>query len=263
MSLPPDLTQALTALTAFPRLLVAVDFDGTLAPLVSDPAAARPYPGTAQALRDLAARPATAVAVISGRALGDLAALTGLDAPVHLVGSHGAEFDAGFAQLLDDGARELHARLLTTLKSIVDDIAGVGLEVKPASVAVHVRNAAVDVAEQVLREVREGPAGWAGVHVTEGKSVIELAVLDTDKGAALELLRERTEADAAVFFGDDVTDEKAFRRLRPGDVGVKVGEGESNAAFRVAEPADVLAALKFLLQERTATRNSRDPTFGE
>ncbi len=248
--LPADLVAALLATARTPRLLVASDYDGTLAPLVADPAAARPHPESVQVLGELATLGDTAVAVVSGRALRDLTALSGLGAPVHLVGSHGAEFADGFVHEIDADAVALHARLHAELTSILDGHRGVGLETKPASIAVHVRNAPAGLGERVLKRVRTGPAGWGGVHVTEGKAVIELAVIATDKGQALELLRSRTDSGAAVFFGDDVTDEKAFRRLHAPDVGVKVGGGASLAAFRVAATEHVATALALLLRER-------------
>ena len=61
---------------------------------------------------------------------------------------------------------------------------------------------------------------------TAGKAVLEFAVISTDKGEAVDILREQTASTAVVFLGDDVTDEKAFARMRDGDVGVKVGPGE-------------------------------------
>ena len=61
-------------------------------------------------------------------------------------------------------------------------------------------------------------------------------MISTDKGEAVDILREQTASTAVVFFGDDVTDEKAFRRMRDGDVGVKVGPGDTVAGFRVESP---------------------------
>ncbi|WP_127781867.1 trehalose-phosphatase [Rhodococcus sp. X156] len=252
MGLPVDLCAALETIAATPRLLVTSDYDGTIAPFVSDPSQAFPREDAIELLNALADLPDTAVALVSGRARDDLAVLSGAGADVQLVGSHGAEFAAGFTRPQGPAEQDLHRRLHATLQAIAADRPGVSLEVKPASIAVHVRNAAMDVGKQVLELVRLGPATWSGVQVTEGKAVIELAVIETDKGLALNLLREQHEATAVVFFGDDVTDEKAFRVLRADDVGVKVGEGVSAARYRVGEIDDVLSALRVLLDLRSA-----------
>jgi trehalose 6-phosphate phosphatase len=86
----------------------------------------------------------------------------------------------------------------------------------------------------------------------EGKAVVEFAVISTDKGEAIDILRERQDATAVVYFGDDVTDEKVFRRLRATDVGVKVGEGDTLAGYRVESPDDIADALEYLLRARSA-----------
>jgi trehalose 6-phosphate phosphatase len=244
--LPAELTEALTAAARSPHLLVTSDFDGTLAPIVNHPGDARPLPAAADALRALAELPETTAALISGRALRDLAALSGLAAPVQLVGSHGAEFDTGFAHDIDT---ELLRRITEELRAIAAQRPGVTVETKPASVALHVRNAAPGDGEAALAEARKAAEAW-DAHATAGKAVLEFAVLDTDKGEAIDILRERNGATAAVFFGDDVTDEKAFKRLRDGDIGVKVGDGDTAAGYRVESPEDVALALELLLAER-------------
>ncbi|MEU4444923.1 trehalose-phosphatase [Actinosynnema sp. NPDC050801] len=251
-ALPAELRRAIVQLARTPRLLVACDYDGTLAPIVANPEDARPLPESVGALRSLAGLHETTTAVISGRALRDLATLSRLPSEVHLVGSHGSEFDVGFVHALDADAKQLHRRLEIRLEEIVAGHEGVGLEVKPASIAVHVRRADPAVGERVLDDVRTGPATWDGVQVTEGKAVIELAVVQTDKGHALDVLRHRASATAAVFVGDDVTDEKAFARLSGPDVGIKVGDGESLAQYFVDDTLDVATVLAFLLEERRA-----------
>ncbi|MGH3916312.1 MAG: trehalose-phosphatase [Pseudonocardiaceae bacterium] len=249
-ALPVELRRALVALARSPRLLVASDYDGTLAPIVEDPNLAFPRQESVVALRLLAGLPDTTVAVISGRALRDLATLSRLPGEVHLVGSHGSEFDAGFLHALAPSAVALRQRLHDELVQLTAGRDGVSLEIKPASVAVHVRRAAADVAEQVLSAVLAGPCRWDGVQVTEGKAVVELAVVQTDKGVALDLLRHQVGATAAVFLGDDVTDEKVFARLAGPDLGIKVGGGETRAGFRVGSTDEVAFALAFLVEER-------------
>jgi trehalose 6-phosphate phosphatase len=238
-----DLDAALDELAGVPRLLVALDFDGVLAPIVDVPSEARPLPASAAAL------PGTTVALLSGRGLADLAAVSGLAAVAADHPDRGGEPDDGGA-VLDDAQQARLDALTAELEALVDGEPGVRLERKPAGVAVHVRGAAPDVAERVLDAVRRGPAARDGVDATPGKSVLDLAVLQVTKGLALDVLRDRVAADAVLFAGDDVTDETAFAVLRDGDVGVKVGEGETAAAHRVPGPPEVAALLERLLDLR-------------
>jgi trehalose 6-phosphate phosphatase len=245
-AVPPDLQRALTEAAQAPRLLVTSDFDGTLAPIVNNPADARPLAEAAAALVELANLPSTASALISGRALDTLRSLSSMPETVHLVGSHGAEFDTGFVHDIDRG---LLARIVDELQTIAEGRPGVTVEPKPASVALHVRNASALDAQAALHAARGASEAW-DAQLTEGKAVLEFAVISTDKGEAVDILREQHDATSVVFFGDDVTDEKAFRRLRDGDVGVKVGPGDTLANYRIETPEDVAAALEFLLDAR-------------
>lgn len=248
---PHLLDAALARLATVPRLIVALDFDGVLAPIVEIPSAARPLPGSAAAIGALATLPDTTVALVSGRGLADLAAVSGFGAPVRLVGSHGGEPDDG-GPVLGEEQLALKAELTTALEDLVAGAAGVMLEDKPAGVAVHVRNADPAVGERVLDAVRRGPAGWDEVEATAGKAVLDLAVVQVSKGAAVDALRERLGADGVLFVGDDVTDETVFIRLGPRDVGVKVGDGDTAAGHRVPGPPDVAALLERLLAARHA-----------
>ncbi|SEF29487.1 trehalose-phosphatase [Amycolatopsis pretoriensis] len=249
-ALPAELRRAIVQIARTPRLLVACDYDGTLAPITLNPDEARPLPESVGALRSLAGLHETTTAVISGRALRDLATLSRLPSEVNLVGSHGSEFDIGFIHALDEKARELHRRLEAELEQLVLDVPGVSLEVKPASIAVHVRRAEHEAGRRVLAAVHNGPSTWEGVSTTDGKEVVELAVVQTDKGRALDILRHQVGATAAIFLGDDVTDEKAFARLSGPDLGIKVGDGETLAGYHVPDTVDVALVLAFMLEER-------------
>jgi trehalose 6-phosphate phosphatase len=244
------LQRALAKAAATPRLLVTSDFDGTLAPIVNNPADARPLPEAAAALEELAGLPDTVAALISGRALSVLRELSGLSAGVQAVGSHGAEFDTGFAHDIDT---VLLDEMVETLNSIAAGRPGVTVETKPASVALHVRNASDADGAAALALATEAAGSW-DAHTTAGKAVLEFAVIVTDKGEAVDILRNRCAATAVVFLGDDVTDEKAFRRMRDGDIGIKIGPGETLADFRVDSPADVAAVLRYLADARLPDR---------
>lgn len=241
----------LDALAQLPVLLVASDYDGTLSEIVEDPSAARPYREALVALKSLAELPRTHVAVISGRSLADLDAHIGHPQHLHLVGSHGSEFDPGFAGSLDGESLRLRLEVESELKKVASRFTGVSLEPKPASVALHYRRADPSVHAEVIEAVEQGPAKLDGVHVGHGKCVVELSVISTNKGEALARLRHRLGASGAVFFGDDVTDERAFETLSGPDLGIKVGEGESSASARVSGPVEVARTLAALAERRS------------
>ena len=101
------------------------------------------------------------------------------------------------------------------------------------------------------RRFTSRPAALDGVFVTQGKNVVEIAVREASKGAAIERLTEQADAGVAVFIGDDVTDERGFARLRTQDVGIKVGEGETVAGHRVADIPAVVRLLGTLADLRS------------
>jgi trehalose 6-phosphate phosphatase len=157
------------------------------------------------------------------------------------VGSHGAEFDGPLSGELADRRDQLAA----VLAPVVAGTPGARLEVKPASVAVHVRPVADrDLAASVLREARA--LADSSLTLKPGKDVLEVAMTDADKGSALRRLRADVGAVAALYMGDDVTDEDGFRALEPDDVTIKVGPGETAARYRVPDTAGALEALRRL-----------------
>jgi trehalose 6-phosphate phosphatase len=242
--LDQGLATALDELVTHRPLLLASDYDGVLARLRDDPAAAVPEPGVGDLLARLAAVDEVTVALVSGRGVADLQATSGFTGPFRWIGSHGAEFDG---PLTGDLAVRRDA-LAADLAPLVDAVPGARLEVKPASVAVHVRPVADrDAAARLLADAAAGPGAASDLTAKPGKDVLELAVTDADKGSALARLRGELGAQAVLYLGDDVTDEDGFRALGPGDVTVKVGPGETAAGHRVADLTGVRAVLDRLV----------------
>ena len=237
----PELDAALTTLAARRPLLVASDYDGVLARLRDDPSAAVPEPGVAEVLSRLAGADDVTVALVSGRGVADLQATSALSGPFRWVGSHGAEFDGPLAG-------ELAARrdaLVERLAPVVAGTPGARLEVKPASVAVHVRQVPDRFAGVSLLEQARVLADTS-LTLKPGKDVLEMAMTDADKGTALRRLRQELGSAGALYLGDDVTDEDGFRALRADDVTVKVGAGDTAARYRVADIGGALALLRRL-----------------
>lgn len=201
-------------------LLVALDFDGTLSPIVPAPEQARPLGGALEAVRGLLECPGTNVAIVSGRDVQDL--LHRLDGwpPIWLAGSHGRTILAPGEEPAPSVA---DPRLAWVREAAVLD--GIRREAKTFSVAFHWRGR------------REGePVGWIrdlvlrarreGLEVLEGRQVLEILVPGTTKDLALLDLRKRTASKDLVYAGDDLTDLEAILLAAERGVGLFVKSGE-------------------------------------
>ncbi|MET3720900.1 MULTISPECIES: trehalose-phosphatase [unclassified Arthrobacter] len=262
LTLSPELREAARRIARTEHLLVALDFDGTISPIVDRAGDARPLPRSAAAFAGLAALPRTTTALLSGRALASLRAVASPPVDTLLIGSHGAEAWLGpdSAELtLDDGQRLLLAEVRGVLEEIVEQAPGTLLEDKPAGVVLHTRLAKDDVAEDAVAAARSVLQERKGVFLKNGKRVLETSVVNASKGEGLTFLRQITGATAVLFAGDDVTDEDALARLEAGDVGVKVGLDFTQAEFRVEAPAHVAELLEALLQERSLAVAEEEP----
>jgi trehalose 6-phosphate phosphatase len=253
-ALPHSLVVALGELARIPQLLVALDFDGTLALEVDDPEEARALPEAHAAVLRLVSLPHTRVALISGRALASLERVSDLPDTVLLVGSHGIEFRLDSPQ--DSAAldpRELLRvdALHEVLRNVAEGLEHVWVERKPAGFALHTRLATDHDSRVAHRLARSEVSAKLGeLTIREGKNVLEFSVRSTTKGEAVRHLRRYTGADAVFFAGDDVTDEDAFAALGAGDLGIKSGDGQTLADFRVSAPDQVAQALALLAELR-------------
>jgi len=251
-----ELGSALRELAQAETLLVALDFDGTLAPHVDRPEEARAVQGTREAVQRLLDLPGVRVAFVSGRALVSLQHVAQPQPDVLLTGSHGIEMKLDHPDIeLNLVSAELEqldilARVLTGISGSVE---GTTIERKPAGMALHTRLATPKNAERAQTEARrvlddELPS----LTVREGKNVLEFSVRSSTKGDALQLLRAHTGADRVLYAGDDVTDEDAFAALGSDDVGVKIGVGPTLAGYRVRSPNEVSQMITRLADLRGA-----------
>jgi trehalose 6-phosphate phosphatase len=234
---------------AWSKVLLAFDYDGTLAPIVSDPDRAQMRPSTRRLLRRLALL--YPCVVISGRSRPDVRGrLDGI--PLRqIVGNHGIEPWQGTRPLMDEVSRcaPLLDRCLAPWK-------GVRIENKSYSISVHYRHSREKRA--ALAAILQSASRLGAVRVIGGKQVVNILPEGAPhKGMALERERDRLQCDTAIYIGDDTTDEDVFSLDQPGRLlGIRVAPKRTSHAsyfvrnqLAVDEVLSVLADLRPGMEE--------------
>lgn len=258
--------------------VVGLDFDGVLAPIVDDPAAAHIHPDAGPVLEALAAQ-VLAVAVVTGRPARQALDLGGLEAVGNAIGDAGKELfllgQYGNERWTSTNRRVISPRPPHGLASLVAELPrllrrlgaeDVHLEEKGLAVAVHTRRVADPTATYaaLLPELRALSARHDLV-VEPGKSVIEVRSPGMHKGKAVETLVEELGAGGFVFVGDDLGDVEAFESVAAlGRGGVPTllvcsASDEENALVAMADvlvpgPDGVMALLRQLTADAAAIR---------
>lgn len=241
-------------------LFLGLDYDGTLAPFEIDSMQAKPLPGIADLLRDLATGGRTQVAIISGRPVDEVMTLLN-NPPVTVVGSHGYElWPIDGACVVRQPSPEQQQGLFAIRTQLEKSDYGSKLEVKVASLALHTRGLDPVTAVAIEEEIATRWAGLApqyGLECRRFNGGIEIRCCGWDKGAALTaLLNVQPENVFAVYVGDDETDEDAFTVLRGRGIGIKVGDPLWPTAARGFLP-DCRAMVDFLRTWIDLTANDR------
>jgi trehalose 6-phosphate phosphatase len=256
--IPHPLPQGLIAeRLAQGHLLLCLDFDGTISELTDDPWKAVPLPRAKAAIAELARHPEKiTLAIVSGRDLDTLLELLGLCDGLVFAGTHGLEFMGRdgvrrAAPGLDECAHDIEL-LRDFLARTIPANRGFIVEDKRVALTLNYRNAEPDDAREALAAFDDFVAQRPTLQLLRGKMIHEAIPSGVGgKGDALEVLirTARTEASRAVYFGDDTTDENAFRVLVPqGGIGVLVGAPrKSFAQYRVDHPTDVADILEELV----------------
>jgi len=247
--LSPDNAEVLAQL-AWSRVLVAFDFDGTLAPIVADREDAQMRPRTSALFARVCGL--YPCAVISGRSRSDVSSRIGAAPIKYVVGNHGLEPGAS----LEEFEKEI-AQARALLEETLPELAGVDMEDKRYSLALHYRRSRNKriARAALLAAVAALPVP---MRVVPGKLVVNV-VPDRapNKGNALIALRRAERADTALYVGDDVTDEDVFELDQPGRLlTVRVGESRGSAAayfLRDQGEMDRLLVKLVSLREKSAS----------
>jgi len=218
-----------------------LDYDGTLAPIVDDPAAALPVPGVPDMLERLGAR-LSVVAVVSGRPVSYLEAALGRPSGIHLAGLYGMEEIGGDGRLRRDPEAEAWRGRVADATEALARVAppGVEVEAKGLSVTVHWRRAPGE--EHWVRTTVAGAADRSGLRAQPGRMSVELRPpAAADKGTVVS----RLGAGHSVVgcFGDDLGDLPAFEAVvalgRAGATTVTVAVVDAESAPEVVAMADL------------------------
>lgn len=217
-----------------------LDFDGTLVNIAATPDAIEVPGGLAAALESLAGRHAGAVAVVTGRALDNLAEHVGT-LRIATAGSHGAEVLGASGERIGGQPMALSDDVRSAIERFAAQHEGVSVEYKSFGLALHFR--ADPAAEQRVRAFAGDLAAEHGLQLKRGKSVCELMQSGGGKDRAVAVLMDTAPFAGTnpVFIGDDVTDEDGFAEvIRRGGTAIVVGDRpDSGAQFGLADPAAV------------------------
>ncbi|MDA9918072.1 trehalose-phosphatase [Pontimonas sp.] len=230
-------------------VLVALDFDGTLAPLVDDPEESRMLHAARTALTTLTYTSGITVALVSGRAIDSLLVVADPLPEWFLVGSHGGEMVPPGHHHSYMAESAVPPELDQVFLHVVTSHPGTRLERKAFGLALHTRGVESKLArkaEQAAREVCD--AFPADLSVRTGHGIVECSLLHASKADGVIAVVEVTGAKATLFAGDDNTDEDAISVLSDRDVGIWVGPGESAAPYRLVDSVEVARVLELLVE---------------
>ena len=250
MSRPEAVAERLAALER--PLLVALDVDGTISPIVRDPDRARIPNPTMAVLRRLAETPGVVLALITGRDFDSLRRMEQLEGIWRAV-EHGGLVLAPNEEPAERVLPEPQQQALVQFENwVAEHASDAFIERKPQAIAVHVRGIAMTDPERAERLMSEADslATRLGLHVRRGKALREAEAVPNDKGVALRTILERSGASSVFFVGDDLTDLPAIAFAAEHGIGVFVRSSEARATpSSAALVLDGVSEVEELLRE--------------
>ncbi len=246
------------------HILLLLDYDGTLTPIVERPELAN-LPKTArQLLQALARQRRFTLGVISGRALVDLRDKVGISDIIY-AGNHGLEIEGpgvSFVNPLAEEFRPVLRLMHYVLAQALGAIKGVLVEDKGLTLSVHYRQVPADkstAVKNIFNRIAQGAATLGKIRITSGKKVYEIRpAVAWDKGKAIKLLMNkygkggRKSQLLPIYIGDDLTDEDGFKVIENYGGGISIFVGEANlssaARYFLRSPEEVNKFLSMLLE---------------
>ena len=243
-----------------PGLVFCTDFDGTLAPIETDPDAPEITPENRRILEELRDHDRIRVAVVSGRALDDVRERVGIEG-IAYAGNHGLELHRNGSTTVHPVAakrRERLQRIREHLEDRLEPIEGTAIEDKAVTLTIHFRRTPDEEVPAVREAVQDTVSRFGDdrIECTDGKQILELRpAVRWHKGMAVSLLAASQPDDwLPIYIGDDTTDESAFRAVMPDGIAIHVGHDETDASYQVpsqSDVADCLANLRRWFDEPT------------
>lgn len=245
------------------RVVMCLDFDGTLAPIRADPAAVALDERVRRVLRWIADVDDATVAIVSGRSLDDLQRR--VDIPgVEYAGNHGLEIHRGDERWIHPAVRQARPAIVTArdwIGGTLDAIPGAFVEDKYATLAVHYRAAPDHRVEDVVAIVRTAVANSDALRLETGKAVVQVRpAIDWDKGDAVGELVPIEDGTLVMVIGDDRTDVDAFERLEGlpvASVAIGVGDPGLPTDLTLPDPDAVATVLRWVATHPASPAGAR------
>jgi trehalose-phosphatase len=252
-------------------LFLFLDFDGTLAPIVNDPAKAKIKAAEKKLIRALSQCAGVRVAVVTGRSLTDIKSKVGID-PLIYMGNHGLEYEGPFMKHVHPAASALKHKMKKVARQLREALKGfpaVRVEDKTFTLSVHYRQL-----QDNLLEAREAVYAVLAPYlksremmIRQGKKVWEIRPrTDWNKGkmvlwALARFSGKSSKKTVPFYFGDDETDEDVFRILGEKGIGVRITrnpEEVSFARYYLESPAGVFRVLRTI---QSVKKNEKRPAL--
>lgn len=226
--------------------ILALDYDGTLAPFRAERDHARPYAGMRDVLNRLPTSGQSRFVLVSGREAESLSRLLNIKPAPEIWGCHGAQrLTPGNAVSLTPLAPDQSAALARA-RSLMDDASLV--EVKPCGIALHWRGLSQEQRERLVTDIEpklRELADDSGLELHAFDGGLELRLPGVNKGAAIETLLDEHPDALILYLGDDHTDEDAFAALQGRGIGILVRQQPrpTNAQYWIKPPQELLTLL--------------------